>query len=110
MTSVTSWALALIAATATEDTPGVTAITGRPAGLSRRSVLRAGADSVAIREVDEGAISVTLALTTGPPCRCNLAELAETVRHNVVTAITDLTQLSVAAVDVNIDDLDVPPK
>ena len=38
----------------------------------------------------------------------SLADLADTVRHNVIAAITDHTQLSVAAVDVDIDDLDLP--
>jgi uncharacterized alkaline shock family protein YloU len=108
VTMVTSWALGLIAADATEGTPGVTAITGRPEGLSRRSVVRSGADGVEVHEVDDGAVAVTLALTT-PPVG-NLAELADTVRHNVISAITDLTQLRVAAVDVKIDDLDEPPK
>ena len=106
-TMVTSWALGLIAATATEDTPGVTAITGRPAGLGRRAVVRCGADGVDIDEVDDGAISVTWPSPPGP--YESLADLADTVRHNVIAAITDHTQLSVAAVDVDIDDLDLPP-
>jgi uncharacterized alkaline shock family protein YloU len=108
VTMVTSWALGLIAATATEDTPGVTAITGRPAGLGRRAVVRCGADGVDIHEVDEGAISVTLAVTARPVA--SLADMAGTVRHNVIAAIVAHTQLSVAAVDVNIDELDVPPR
>ena len=65
-TMVTSWALGLIAATATEDTPGVSAITGRPARLGRRAVVRCSADGVDIDEVEDGAISVTLAVTAGP--------------------------------------------
>jgi uncharacterized alkaline shock family protein YloU len=108
VTMVTSWALGLIAADATEGTPGVTAITGRPEGLSRRSAVRCGADGVEVHEVDDGAVSVSLALTTRPVG--NLAELADIVRHNVISAITDLTQLRVAAVDVKIDDLDAAPK
>ncbi len=113
LTMVTSWALALIAAAATEDTPGVTAITGRPAGLSRRAVVRCGADSVDIDEVDEGAISATLAITAGPVNTrpdASLTDLADAVRHNVIAAIADHTHLTVAAVDVNIDDLDVSPR
>jgi hypothetical protein len=40
----------------------------------------------------------------------SLANLADTVRQNVIAAIADHTQLGVAAVDVSIDDLDLPPK
>jgi uncharacterized alkaline shock family protein YloU len=108
VTMVTSWALGLVAATATEDTPGVTAITSRPAGLGRHAVVRCGADGVDISEVEEGAISVTLTVTARPVP--SLADLAGTVRHNVIAAIADHTQLNVAAVDVNIDDLEVPPR
>lgn len=108
VTMVTSWALGLIAAIATEDTPGVTAITGRPAGLGRRAIARAGADDVDIDDVDEGVISVTLAVTARPVA--SLVDLAGIVRHNVITAVADHTQLSVAAVDVSVDDLEVPPQ
>lgn len=107
-TMVTSWALGLIAANATEETPGVTAISGRPEGLGRRAVVRCGADGIDIHEVDDGAISVSLALTTRP--EGDLAQLADTVRQNVIGAIADHTQLRVAAVDVRIDDLDAAPK
>ena len=113
VTMVTSWVLGLIAATATEDTPGVSAITDHRAGQSRRSVVRCGADGVDIDEVGEGAISVTVAITAGPVAArpvVSLADLAGTVRHNVIAAIADQTQLTVAAVDVNIDDLEVPPQ
>jgi uncharacterized alkaline shock family protein YloU len=113
LTTVTSWALGLIAATATEDTPGVSAMTGRLAGQSRRAASRCGADGVEIDEVDEGAISVALAVSAGPLSSrpvVSLADLADTVRHNVITAIADHTDLTVASVDVNIDDIDVPPR
>ena len=86
----------------------MTAITGHRAGLGRRAVVRCGADGVDIDEVGEGAISVTLAVTARPVP--SLADLAGTVRHNVIAAIADQTQLTVAAVDVNIDDLEVPPQ
>ncbi len=106
VTIVTSWALGLIVANAAEGTPGVTAISGRPEGLSRRAVVRCGADGVDIREVDKGAISVSLALTARPVA--SLSDLADSVRHNVIAPITEHTQLSVAVVDVKIDDLDAP--
>jgi uncharacterized alkaline shock family protein YloU len=107
-TMVTSWALGLIASIAAEETPGVTAITGGPAGLGRRALVRSGADGVDIDAVDEGVISVTLAVTARPVA--SLADLAGTVRHNVIAAIADHTELSVAAVDVSIDDLEVLPQ
>jgi uncharacterized alkaline shock family protein YloU len=107
-TMVTTWALGLIAATATEETPGVSAITGRPAALGHRAAVRGGADGVDVNEVDDGGISVTLAVTVWPVA--SLPDLADAVRRNVIAAIADHTQLSVAAVDVNIDDVDVPPQ
>ncbi len=123
VTMVTSWALALMAATATEDTPGVTAITARSPGLSRRAVVRCGADGVDIGAAEGGSISVAVAVTAGPVTAgpvtagpgnpwpgTSLANLADTVRQNVIAAIADHTQLGVAAVDVSIDDLDLPPK
>jgi uncharacterized alkaline shock family protein YloU len=111
VTTVTSWALALVTAAAAEDTPGVTVIAARSAGPGGQAVVRRGADSVRIDEADEGALSVALAVTAGPVNAWageSLADLADTVRHNVIAAITDHTQLSVAAVDVDIDDLDLP--
>jgi uncharacterized alkaline shock family protein YloU len=107
VTMVTSWALGLIAANAAERTPGVAEISGRPVGLSRRAVVRGGADGVDIREVGEGEISVTLALAARPVP--SLADLAGTVRRNVIAAIADHTQLKVVAVDIKIDQLEAPP-
>jgi uncharacterized alkaline shock family protein YloU len=107
LTMVTSWALGLIAANAAERTPGVAEISGRPVGLSRRAVVRGGADGVDIREVGEGEISVTLALAARPVP--SLADLAGTVRRNVIAAIADHTQLKVVAVDIKIDQLEAPP-
>ena len=105
---VTSWVLGLIAATATRDTPGVVAVTGAPTDLHRRAAVRYGADGVDIDEIDEAAISVRTSISAGPVA--SLPDLADTVRRNVIAAIGDHTQLHVDAVDIDIDDLEVPPR
>ena len=105
-TVVTSWVLGLIAATATRDTPGV--VTGGPTDLHRRAAVRYGADGVDIDEIDEAAISVRISISAGPVD--SLPDLADAVRRNVIAAIGDHTQLHVDAVDIDIDDLDVPPR
>jgi uncharacterized alkaline shock family protein YloU len=107
-TVVTSWVLGLIAATATRDTPGVVAVTGAPTDLHRRAAVRYGADGVDIEEIDEAAISVRTSISAGPVA--SLPDLADTVRRNVIAAIGDHTQLRVDAVDIDVDDLDVPPR
>ncbi len=107
-TVVTSWVLGLIAATATRDTPGVVAVTGTPKGPHRRAAVRYGADGVDIDEIDGAAISVRTSISAGPVA--SLPDLADTVRRNVIAAIGDHTQLHVAAVDIDIDDLEVPPR
>ena len=107
-TVVTSWVLGLIAATATRDTPGVVAVTGAPTDLHGRAAVRYGADGVDIDEIDGAAISVRTSISAGPVA--SLPDLADTVRRNVMAAIGDHTQLRVAAVDIDIDDLDVPPR
>jgi hypothetical protein len=112
-TMVTSWVLGLMAATATDGTPGVTATAARPASLGRQAVVRCGADGVDIDELDGGAISVSVAVTAGPVNAwpvATLADLADPVRHNVMAAIADHTQSKVATVDVNIDGLDLSPQ
>ena len=105
---VTSWVLGLIAATATRDTPGVVAVTGTPTGPHRRAEVRYGADGVDIDEIDAAAISVRTSISAGPVA--GLPDLAATVRRNVMAAIGDHTQLRVDAVDIDIDDLDMPPR
>ncbi len=107
-TVVTSWVLGLIAATATRDTPGVVAVTGTPTGPHRRAAVRYGADGVDIDEIDAAAVSVRAFISAGPVA--SLPDLADTVRRNVIAAIGDHTRLHVDAVDVDIDDLEVPPR
>ena len=107
-TVVTSWVLGLITATATRDTPGVVAVTGVATDLHGRAAVRYGADGVDMDEIDGAAISVRTSISAGPVA--SLPDLADTVRRNVMAAIGDHTQLRVAAVDIDLDDLDVPPQ
>ncbi len=106
-TVVTSWVLGLLAAAATRDTPGVVAVTGTPTGPRRRAAVRYGADGVDIDEIDAAAISVRTSISAGPVA--SLPDLADAVRRNVMAAIGDHTELDVAAVDIDIDDFEVPP-
>ena len=69
---------------------------------------RYGADGVDIDEIDAAAISVRTSISAGPVA--SLPDLADTVRRNVIAAIGDHTQLDVAAVDIDIDDFEVPPR
>jgi uncharacterized alkaline shock family protein YloU len=110
ITTVTSWVLGLIATAATLDTPGITGITGSPAPPQpgrrrRRAQVRYGADGVDIAELGETDIGVTLVVTALPDT--NLPELADLVRHNIVTAIIQETGIRAAEVNITIDDLDL---
>lgn len=107
-TTVTSWVLGLIAAAVTEATPGVGRITPAPpsrlwtVGNPRFSV-RYGADGVDITEVDESAISVAIAMTAD--AGSDLTDVADRVRHNVISAIGAATNIEVVSVDITVGDI-----
>jgi uncharacterized alkaline shock family protein YloU len=106
-TTVTSWVLGLIASDATHTTPGVTQTTTTPTGGDRSGAVRYGADDVDIDEIGALDIAVTLSLTAQPVP--NLIDLADTVRHNIITAISRQTHIHTAQVDITIDDLASQP-
>jgi uncharacterized alkaline shock family protein YloU len=110
-TTVTSWVLGLIAAAATEATPGVSRITpAPPARLSSAANLRFsaryGADGVDITEIDEAAISVSIAMTTD--AGFNLGDVAENVRRNVISAIGKAANIEVVSLDIAVGDIEAP--
>ena len=88
--------------------PGGGGVTGGPTDLHRRAAVRYGADGVDIDEIDAAAMSVRTSISAGPVA--SLPDLADAVRRNVIAAIGDHTQLHVDAVDIDIDDLEVPPR
>jgi uncharacterized alkaline shock family protein YloU len=110
VTTVTSWVLGMIAAAATQDTPGITGITGITSAVTlprsdhnRRRAVRYGVD---IAEVDAAAIGVTVGITAVPAPRLN--DLADNVRRNIITGINNSTNIQVDHVDIRIDDIDLP--
>jgi uncharacterized alkaline shock family protein YloU len=110
-TTVTSWVLGLIAAAVTEATPGVSRITPAPPSSLRsvgrpRFSVRYGADGVDITEVDEAAISLAIAMTA--EAGSDLSDVADRVRHNVISAIGGATSIEVVSVDVTIGDISSP--
>ncbi len=110
-TTVTSWVLGLIATGATQDTPGVANVTSTPGGpqprSGRRRAIRYGADGVDITEVGAAAVAVTLGITGDPVPK--LADLADLVRRNVITAVARDAGIETAEVDITIDDISLPP-
>ena len=110
VTTVTSWVLGMIAAAATQDTPGITgissAVTLPQTDHNRRRAVRFGADGVDITEVGAAAIAVTVGITAIPAPRLN--DLADNVRRNIITAISNSTNIQVDQVDIRIHDIDLP--
>jgi uncharacterized alkaline shock family protein YloU len=103
-TTVTSWVLGLIAASAARQVPGVAAIT--PSRAGRQPAARFGAEGAHVHEVDDASISVGLTLVARTDQ--SLPDLADAVRRKVMSSIADQAGVNVGSVDIVVDDLDVP--